>query len=957
MMKRISSVYAAVVALLVLCLGAMTASAATICVGPSATGNGSGSDWNNKAQWSSVTLTRGNTYYLADGTYAGRTVNTAASGSTYITIKKATVGDATVEGITGWNSADGDGQASFTGVMQFQSSYWIFDGVKGSMSRTMTDYGFTFTTATRYVVRAFNTSQNISDITISHISWTAPSGDQEKHFFQTHNETRSVHRLTISHCLSDGHSNFIWGTSPGVGTPHDDWVTEHCIMRRTYSSAAIHGEDLNNNYGNIRNWHMRYNIFEVDGPGGGPTGVIVVLNGSAGPWYIYGNVFKDLQWAEVGVGGIHHPMTGGFYNNTFINCRSDYNHVQWVGGGGQNRMTVRNNLIVNMQADRTVSSPGTISHTTYANCTSVPTETSREVLGSSPLVNIAGLNFRLATPTAAGEPLAAPFNLDPDGKVRGADGNWDRGAFEFGTTSGGNLTVNAGSDQSVTLPNSATLAGSYVNPSGGIVSLGWSKVSGPGTVTFSAPSAATTSATFSSAGTYVLRLTASTLASVSDDVTVTVLAAADTTAPTVNLTAPAAGAVVSNSITLSATASDNTGGSGVASVTFLVNGVAVGTDTSSPYSLTWDSQTLANGSHSIAARAQDVAGNQTTSVARTVTVQNPVADTTPPSVGLTAPAAGAVVSNSITLSATASDNVGIVGVRFFASGSEVFDDTIAPYSYAWDSRGVNNGSHQIYAQARDAAGNIRWSGTNTITVANPPAALPDPVAYWNFNEGSGTTAMDSQANNNLTLRNGATPSAVGRFGTGLLLDGINDRADAPDSASLNITGGAISAAAWVKLESQGTWQQIIAKVKETGAFTSPYFAWHLFGSHASTTQWTPRFQLVNANGISVDAGSSVNVNYGEWVHVAGVYDGSAVRIYVNGVDQGSAAQTGNILSYNQPLYIGAHGLPGEFAKGVIDEVRVYSQALSAAQVQALYQQNEAPTPPSPPVGLRISDPE
>jgi hypothetical protein len=236
-----------------------------------------------------VSFARGNTYYLADGTYGGKTFSTAASGSTYITIKKATIGDAAVEGIAGWNSALGEGQASFTGVCEFTSSYWVFNGVKGSLSRNMADYGFTFTTGTRYVVRVYNLSQAISDVTISHISWTAPSGDVEKHFFQTHNSTKSVARVTISHCFSDGHSNFQWGTSAGLAM--DDWVTEYNIMRRCYSSAAIHGEDLNNNYGNIRNWHIRYNIFETDGPGGGPTGCIVVLNGAAGPYYIYGNVF------------------------------------------------------------------------------------------------------------------------------------------------------------------------------------------------------------------------------------------------------------------------------------------------------------------------------------------------------------------------------------------------------------------------------------------------------------------------------------------------------------------------------------------------------------------------------------------------------------------------------------------------------------------------------------------
>jgi hypothetical protein len=202
---------------------------------------------------------------------------------------------------------------------------------------------------------------------------------------------------------------------------------------------------------------------------------------------------------------------------------------------------------------------------------------------------------------------------------------WDRGAYEFGSGGSGSLTVSAGSALTVMLPNSATLNGSYANPLGGIVTLGWSVVSGPGTVSFSSPASATTTASFSAAGTYVLRLTATVAAvSASDDVTVTVTQP-DTTPPTVSVTLPAANAVVSNSVTLAANATDNAGGAGVTNVTFLVDGTVVGSDSSAPYTASWNSLTMPNGQHSIQARAKDGAGNQTTSAFISVTVQNPVA--------------------------------------------------------------------------------------------------------------------------------------------------------------------------------------------------------------------------------------------------------------------------------------------------------------------------------------------
>lgn len=101
----------------------------------------------------------------------------------------------------------------------------------------------------------------------------------------------------------------------------------------------------------------------------------------------------------------------------------------------------------------------------------------------------------------------------------------------------------------------------------------------------------------------------------------------DTTAPSVALTAPANGATATgNSNTISATASD-TGGSGVARVAFYVGSTLVGTDSLAPYSLTWDSTTITNGSYAVTARAYDGANNTTTSASRSITINNPV---TPP---------------------------------------------------------------------------------------------------------------------------------------------------------------------------------------------------------------------------------------------------------------------------------------------------------------------------------------
>jgi O-glycosyl hydrolase len=108
----------------------------------------------------------------------------------------------------------------------------------------------------------------------------------------------------------------------------------------------------------------------------------------------------------------------------------------------------------------------------------------------------------------------------------------------------------------------------------------------------------------------------------SSTITVTVSNAVDTTAPTVTMSAPAPGATISGQVAVSANAAD-TGGSGLAGVQFKLDGSNLQSeDTSSPYSITWDTNSVADGSHTLTAVARDGAGNITTSSATAVTVKN-----------------------------------------------------------------------------------------------------------------------------------------------------------------------------------------------------------------------------------------------------------------------------------------------------------------------------------------------
>src|SRR4029078_11315247 len=128
----------------------------------------------------------------------------------------------------------------------------------------------------------------------------------------------------------------------------------------------------------------------------------------------------------------------------------------------------------------------------------------------------------------------------------------------------------------------------------------------------------------------------------------------ETAAPTVAVTAPAAGASVSGVTALSVNASDNVL---VAGVQYLLSGAPVGTEvTSAPFSTSWDTRLVLNGSYTLSARVRDAAGNTATSAGVTVTVGNS-ADTPPPTVRFTNPTNTLIIGGTtLVLSAVASDN-------------------------------------------------------------------------------------------------------------------------------------------------------------------------------------------------------------------------------------------------------------------------------------------------------------
>src|SRR5205807_1776345 len=94
-------------------------------------------------------------------------------------------------------------------------------------------------------------------------------------------------------------------------------------------------------------------------------------------------------------------------------------------------------------------------------------------------------------------------------------------------------------------------------------------------------------------------------------------------------------------------------------------------------------------------------------------------DTTPPTVTMTSPAGGTPVSGTISVTASASDNVGVVGVQFKLDGANLgAEDTTAPYAVSWNTTTASNASYTLTAVARDGAGNTTTAAAVTVTVFN-----------------------------------------------------------------------------------------------------------------------------------------------------------------------------------------------------------------------------------------------
>ena len=413
---------------MLLAVTAIPSWSATKFVNGSATGSNNGTSWANA--WKNVSsinwggLAAGDAVCVAGGTYSGSIV-TGASGTSGspITIRRATAADATCgSSTTGWNAAF-DAQVVIAGVT-LANNYVTIDGavpngfkiamanVSGSPSAIGVS-GPTNGVILRYIevsgpcgTSACPQNGDARSIDLNH--WNGSSYDLQNNMtIQYDNLHGSCTIIWSAHStnLIIEHTRFADSADSTPGNPncHPNVIAEQDSTNVTFR------------YNEVTNWQVE--------------GIMACPNsGCSSSWDIYGNVFHDpmsgsyprVLESQGNANGPYHV-----YNNTFVNV--SYGTMTTANGGSfASGSQGRNNIYWN-------SPGGALPSNDYDLCSGSCGETNGQTYSATDLfTNYSGHDYHLAKATAAGQTLAAPYNIDYDGNTRGSDGVWDRGAYEFG---------------------------------------------------------------------------------------------------------------------------------------------------------------------------------------------------------------------------------------------------------------------------------------------------------------------------------------------------------------------------------------------------------------------------------------------------------------------------------------------------------------------------------------------
>lgn len=232
----------------------------------------------------------------------------------------------------------------------------------------------------------------------------------------------------------------------------------------------------------------------------------------------------------------------------------------------------------------------------------------------------------------------------------------------------------------------------------------------------------------------------------------------------------------------------------------------------------------------------------------------------------------------------------------------------------------------VLASLASARDNARMAAGKAFD-ANVHNAVGDTVAgEWLFNDCSGAVAKDSSGSGgNGTLPNATSWSTDTPYGTGcsLSFDGTSFTAQIPNSSALQPTAN-ITVTAWIKTSSvSATYREIVRK-SSTG---TGYFLLLNAGNNIAFAPTGASTEYDNGAAFTSD---------GKWHMVAGTYNGTTVKIFIDGTLRASYAGAGALSVDSDPVYIGSNLGTGQFFPGLIDDVRIYGGAVSTAGISQLY---------------------
>ncbi len=205
----------------------------------------------------------------------------------------------------------------------------------------------------------------------------------------------------------------------------------------------------------------------------------------------------------------------------------------------------------------------------------------------------------------------------------------------------------------------------------------------------------------------------------------------------------------------------------------------------------------------------------------------------------------------------------------------------------------------------------------------------DIAALWFFDEGTGDVAKDASLHGNNGKFFGKPQWVNGKFGKALAFNGTSDYLQVPDSPSLDIVDE-ITITVWINFN-QFKDQGIISKSQE-GAGDGNYFLTTGCGGAAWFTK--ARFGVISTAGHTCGPTSDV-LKQGQWYHLAGVFDGKQLSLYVDGKLANVENHAGKITTSDWPVIIGSYAGLGYKANAIIDELAIFSVALNEKDINSI----------------------